>query len=142
MKKLLGSLCLAFSLLAPPTFFVIAPTALVLATTEGCKTANRSAYVVTGSVVVTVDAAMKAWGDYVHANHPPLSQEVAVKNAFEKYQAAALVVTSAGAAHARILATQGADQTTTLSALNAALAIASASLADLITLVQQFGVKL
>ena len=146
MKKFLSSLVLSFAMLLPPTFYVIAPTALVLVTTQsGCKTANQAAYKGVGTVIVTVETAMKAWGDYVESNHPSLEQRTAVKTAFEKYQAAMLVVTSAGAAHAKVLADQAADpgtKATALSVLNAAIAASSQTLADLIDLVRKFGVKI
>jgi hypothetical protein len=141
MKRFFPLLTLSVFLASAPLVYIPAGIALAgLAT--GCKTANTAAYKATGAVVVTVDAAMSAWGDYVRTSHPPVAQEIAVKDAFEKYKAAALTVTSAGAAHAKVLATQGADPTSAASALNAAIAISSAALGDLIALIQKFGVKI
>ncbi len=146
MKKIFRSLGLFLALtFSVPNLLLVAPTAVLYLTATGCKTANQTAYKATSATYITVDAAMKAWGDFVRANHPPVEKEQKVKAAFDRYQAAALVVTSAGAAHAKVLADQAADpatKATALSNLNAAIAVTSASLADLINLVQVFGAKL
>jgi len=145
MKRYLFTLVTALTLVITPISLttLVWPAAgiALVASVTGCKTANTAAYKVTGTAVVTVDTAMKAWGDYVRDNHPSVEQEQRVKDAYEKYQAAALAVTTAGAAHARVLAAQG-DATGPLTTLNAAIAIASASLSDLIAAIQRFGIKL
>lgn len=101
----------------------------------GCGTAPERITYQTASVTeITIDNAMTAWGHYVAQFHPPASEERAVKDAFEKYQAAALVVADAGKALA--------EGTGSQSALDVAIQNASASLGDLINLIQKFGVKI
>jgi hypothetical protein len=105
----------------------------------GCgSTPQRVAYVAAGTTVVTVDAAMSEWGAYVAIKHPGTNQELAVKSAYEKYQASMAVVTDAGAAYA---ATGGTNSTAT-AALNQAIANSSQDLTDLETLITTFGVTL
>lgn len=50
----------------------------------GCQ----SAYKTTGVTIVTVDAAMNAWGDYVRAGLSTPEEEAKVKSAYDKYYAA------------------------------------------------------
>ena len=64
--------------------------------------------------IVPVSAAMTAWGSYVAANHPPASQELAVRAAFEKYQAAELLAIDATASY------------TAATSINSSAALASA----------------
>ncbi len=142
MKRILPLLTLSVLLATNPLVYLPVSGLALAGLVTGCKTANTAAYKGTGAVVVTVDAAMSAWGDYVSANHPPVEKELKVKAAFDKYKAAALVVTTAGAAHAKALATQGTDPASAQTALNAAIAISSAALGELIALLQQFGVKI
>ncbi len=142
MKRILPLLTLSVLLATNPLVYLPVSGLAMVGLVTGCKTANTAAYKGTGAVVVTVDAAMSAWGDYVSANHPSVDKEQKVKAAYDKYKAAALVVTTAGAAHAKALATQGADPTTAQTALNTAIAISSAALGELIALLQQLGVKI
>ena len=146
MKRQFLSILTALTLLTTPTLaLLLPPLAAELVLSSGCASANKTAYKATGVAVITVDAAMSAWGSYVKQNHPPASQEQAVKDAFEKYQAAASLVATAGAAHAKVLADRAnggtGDATGAMANLNAAIAIATSSLSDLINLLQTFGVK-
>jgi len=54
----------------------------------GCKTPEQAAYRATGAVVISVDAAMKGWGDYVRAGMATVQDQAKVRAAYEKYQAA------------------------------------------------------
>jgi len=59
---------------------------LTLALAIGCSSPQQAAYRTTGSVVITVDAAMNGWGDYVRAGLSKPDEEAKVKAAYEKYQ--------------------------------------------------------
>lgn len=90
---------------------------------------------------VTVEAALRAWDDYIVRYHPPLSQQRQVKEAWENYRAAQVLILDA----ALILKEAETAGTTTpeqQAQLNYAVTEASAALADLIKLLQGFGVKL
>lgn len=117
-------------------------SALLLSGCSGCKsTPQQIAYQAAGTTIVSVDTAMKLWGVYVATNHPPVSQELAVKAAFKKYQAAMAVVCDAGAIYA---STAGSTNLigAASSALQTAVANANQSIIDLENLITQFGVKL
>lgn len=66
----------------------------------GCSTPQRAALTATGVQVVTVDAAMNAWGDYVRAGAATQAQVDAVKLAYQHYYQAALVEKAAWLAYA------------------------------------------
>lgn len=84
---------------------LINQTALILLGTAillncSCKSSPEvSAYKSTGVVVVTVDSAMKAWGDYVRAGLASVDSQLKVKATYDKYyltvQAAKAVITVA-----------------------------------------------
>lgn len=95
----------------------------------GCANWKQAAYKSTGTVVITVDAAMTAWASYVATGQTKPEQEVKVKAAYEKYQSAALTVISAG---------QAATTNETRALFDVAVAIASATQADLVALVKSF----
>lgn len=121
------------------TFLIVLVLALVgLAPIVGisCKNPNQSAYRVVGTVQVSADVAMRAWGDYVHRAHPSIEAEQKVKTAYDRYRAAAIVVTDAGKALAQVDSPAGRTR------LDIALAEASASLGDLTNLIESFGIKL
>lgn len=69
---------------------LLMPSALVVTVgcSGGCANAERTAYVSTGVVIVTVDQAMNGWGDYVRAGKASAGDEAKVKAAYQKYQAA------------------------------------------------------
>lgn len=109
----------------------------------GCQsTPARIAYNTVSAPAITVNAAMTAWGDYVAQWHPPVAQELQVKAAFEKYQAAELAAISAAKVYADLAAS---GNTNSLSArVNTEIQnqTASQALADLVNLVRSFGVNL
>jgi len=105
----------------------------------GCKsTPQQVAYQSAGTTIVTVDTAMTVWGDYVAAKHPGPAAEATVKAAYEKYQAAMVVLCDAGAAYA---ATGGTDATA-MNGLTQAAFNATTYLQDLEKLIATFGVNL
>jgi hypothetical protein len=63
--------------------------AAVLLLVVACGTASHTTYVTIGSTKVAVDLAMKTWGNYVVAAHPPPAQEDQVRAAYGKVQTAA-----------------------------------------------------
>lgn len=115
----------------------------ILATSQcGCKSSPATTAVrVSDASRVTVEAALGAWDAYIVQNHPPLDQQLAVKDAWEKYQAAQLVVLDA-ALVLRTAQEEQTDTTTAKSLLTAAIAEGGQSLADLMALIRKFGVKL
>ena len=134
MKRLLVFLTAASLLLAVPTF-------------TGCASANKTAYKATATVAISADAAMSAWGDYVahqRATGKPVavSVEIQVRDAYLKYQSISIVAADAGASYSRASAAKDPNAGAALQGLNTAMSIASACLADLVNLIQQFGVKL
>lgn len=95
----------------------------------GCKTTERRAYQVIGSVSVSVDTAMKVYADMVVAGKVSPENQAKVKRAYEVYQSAM------ASAHLAIMAAresgkQGND------AVNIALDAVSASATSLIETVK------
>jgi len=108
----------------------------------GCSTANQTAYRATGAAVVTVDAAMKAWGDYVSKNHPGAATEQKVADAYTKYQASVSLLADAAAAYKKMKDANDPKLPTMQANLNAVVAGSAAALADLEQIIASFGVKL
>lgn len=108
---------------------------LATAPLVGCKTSNRSSYRVVGTVQVSADAAMSAWGSYVRQFPVSIESEQAVKTAFERYRSTMLVVATAGKALAE------ADTQDSRQKLDIAMAAAASALGNLTSLIQSFGVK-
>lgn len=90
---------------------------------------------------VTVEAALSAWDAYIVAHHPPLSQQREVKRAWENYRAAQILILDA-ALVMKEAETAGTTTPEQQAQLSYAVTEASAALADLIKLLQGFGVKL
>lgn len=101
----------------------------------GCKSANQSAYRVVGTVQVSADAAMSAWGDYVRTRAVPIEDEQKVKSAYDKYRQSMIIVATAGKAMSE------ADTQDSRQKLDIALAAAASTLGNLTSLIQSFGVK-
>lgn len=118
---------------------ILIPTLIIV----GCSTTpQKAAYATVGTVQVSVDAAMNEWGAYVTAVHPPVSQELAVENAYNKYQSAFIVVCDAGSVYAATSVTNSAGTTAASSALTQAITTADQDITDLETLITSYGVKL
>lgn len=111
-------IALALSLVAAPIAFT------------GCGTPAAKTTQVAGSVTITVDAAMKSWGAWVRAGNASMDQRLAVRAAYQKYQAA--MITAEKVAITTI--TQPEGQMAYITALN----VASQSSLELIALVEAF----
>jgi hypothetical protein len=108
-----------------------------------CSTSpQRASYQAAGATIISVDAVMTLWGDYVARNHPPASQEAAVKAAYEKYQASMAVACDAGAMYSAGDNVDDKAAAILSASLRQAIADASQDLLDLENLIQTFGVKL
>lgn len=90
---------------------------------------------------VTMEAALQAWDSYIVQNHPPLDQQIAVRDAWRNYQAAQILILDA-ALILKEAETAGGNTPEQIAQLNYAIAEASNALADLVKLLQTFGVKL
>ena len=84
----------------------------------GCSSPQRTAYHSIGAIAVTVDGAMKGWGDYVRAGRAEDAQQQQVFNAYLAYQSAMQK------AQALVKQTTETDQPNYLLAVNAAGAAA------------------
>jgi len=108
----------------------------------GCKSSPATTAVrVSDSAKVTVEAALGAWDAYIVANHPPLAQQAAVKKAWERYQAAQLLVLDTALILKEAQAT-GGNTITAKATLDSAIANGGQAIADLLALVRQFGAKI
>jgi uncharacterized membrane-anchored protein YitT (DUF2179 family) len=109
----------------------------------GCSTtANQAAYRATGTAVVTVDAAMMAWGAYVAKNHPGAETERKVADAYARYQQSVSVVADMAVAFQKAKASNDPSLPTAQANFNAVIAASAAALADLEGLIVGFGGKL
>jgi len=99
------------------------------ATLSGCATAQQTAYKSEGAAIITVDAAMSAWGDYVRAGKADAITQAKVKQAYDLYFKAMQVNRDATLAYVANKTDAGPAQ--------ASLIAVSASAGDLIALVQQ-----
>ena len=116
-------------------FILLALPALLF---TGCSTGQiGTAYKVETATDTTIATAMSIWGDYVKANHPPVSEELQVQSAFQKVQAAELLANSA-----TTIAAQNVGNTNLLNAVLTSSAAETQAFTDLVTLLQSFGVKL
>jgi hypothetical protein len=92
---------------------------------------------------LTVDKVMAAWGAYVKQFHPPVKQEQAVLAAYLEYQSAMAEVTSLGAVWAQLASSGQTNAPPDLSQrLDQAKALSGQAFADLVGLVQSFGIKI
>lgn len=117
----------------------------LFACAPGCSTANTVAYKTTITSQVTVETAMTIWGDYVRSKDgtgTPVSmdQRAKVKALYDRYQAAAVVVADAGIGYTQVAGTTNATGAQAI--LNTAIAIAGASLTDLVNAIRAFGAKI
>jgi hypothetical protein len=85
---------------------------------------------------------MTAWGDYVAQFHPPASQEAAVKAAYQKYQATMAALVDAVQIYVTLAGSGSTNAPPALTTVTTAQQLASQSLADLLAMLTQFGVKL
>jgi uncharacterized protein YceK len=111
------------------SFLLFWSIATVSVSLSGCSSWRSTSYKTTGTVVITADTAMKAWAMHVAKGLAKPEQEITVRAAYGKYQAAMLAVIDAGKA-----ATAADDQ----SALQRVVAAAAAAQADLAGIIQAF----
>lgn len=116
--------------------------AIALALIVGCATAYKTEK----AADITISAAMSGWNDYVGQYHPPITEELKVKAAFEKAQAAELLAIDASKGLMDVTSTNSApvsptDQAAAQAKVTRASQAAAAALADLVGLIQNFGVK-
>jgi hypothetical protein len=113
----------------------------------GCKSVEKTSYTAASVTAATVDRAIQGWSAYVTQQKQlgtpvPLSDELKVKQAWQRYQNALGAVTGAGYEYSRV---QEAGITESLPIAQAALTNASAALggamADLVELIASFGLK-
>lgn len=110
---------------------------------SGCQaTPARVAYNTASAPALTVDAAMRAWGDYVAQFHPPARTELAVKAAFENYQHAELLAIDAAQAYAELSASGSTNRLGARLQAETTSQTAAHALTDLVNLLQFLGVKL
>lgn len=109
-------------------------------TQSGCAS-KQAVYRTSSTAKVTADVAMRSWGAYVKQFHPPTEQEQKVKDSFERYQAAQLLLLDSAIAYRQAEAS-GGDKTAAQTKLDAAVAGAGAALQDLLSLLQTFGVTI
>jgi hypothetical protein len=107
---------------------LLAPALAAGSVLQGCATPARTAYTTEATVQVSVEAALTAWGAYVHQYHPPAIQELAVVKALSAYKSAMILAIDASMAGT-------ADAATKHQA-------AAQALSDLVALIRQYGGKI
>jgi hypothetical protein len=106
----------------------------------GCHTtAQSAAFQTAGTTTVTVEVALHAYNQFAAAGKTSVAQNLAVKNAYEKYQLAAAAVCDAGAIYAAANTTNSPPAS---AALQQAVLESSTAIADLMTLLRSIGVKI
>lgn len=106
----------------------------------GCHTPPQTvAYRAASGTTLSVETAIRTYNVFAAQGKTTVAQNQQVKAAYEKYQAALLVVCDAGAIYA---ATSGTNAPAVSLALQVAVQNSAASFADLVNLIQSFGVKL
>jgi len=106
-------------------------TICAIGLTPGCSTPNRTAYVVEGVIVNSVETATKVWLDLVVAGKVTTAQEIAYRAKYNKYLAAQKVVQD-------LVNTTQPGETLDRTVLKAATDAASAASADIIAFVGSF----
>jgi hypothetical protein len=108
----------------------------------GCASTEQTTYRSTGVAVVTVDAAMKAWGDYVAKTHPGAATEKKVADAYAKYTQSVNLVADAAIAFQKSKAANDPALPEAQAVFNNAIAASASALMNLQELIISFGVKL
>ena len=115
---------------------------ILAAGATGCASAPGVAFKATGTADSVAVAALGAWNDYCAANHPPVSQQLAVKAAFQKFKAAEVTALDVALVLQAYSATNSADSAFALAKSTAAVSAETDALTDLINLLKSFGVKI
>ncbi len=99
----------------------------------GCQApADRIAVNAAGSIVITVDAGMKAWASYVNSGKATQKQVDTVKDFYQKYYTATILERDA------IVAFEQSKTEANKSAWQNAASIAQASFGNLINVIMQY----
>lgn len=107
---------------------------------SGCQTTpQRATYQAAVSTTITVETALRAYNVFAKQGKTTIEQNRKVKDAFEKYQAAMVLVCDAGAIYA---ASAGTNSPAASLALQQAIANANQTMNDFYALLRAFGVKL
>ena len=115
----------------------------VLIVGPGCKQPDVAAYKAEQGTRVTAEAALSAWNDYVKQFKPPVSDELKVQAAFDKYKAAQVLLLDAAIAYkGAASATNSPGQSQVRAMLDAATLNAASALTDLVSLLRSFNVKI
>ena len=110
----------------------------LLFTVTGCQTTpQRATYTAVSGTALTVETALAGYNQFAKAGKTTIAQNVQVKLAFDRYQAAMRVVCDAGA----VYAATGNTSTPAAAALEQAALNAAQSITDFLNLLQTFGVK-
>ena len=118
-------------------FLLVLPLATL---STGCQSTPQAVtYQAAATTSVTVEAALHAYNAFAAAGKTTVEQNLAVKAAFLKYQAAFAIVCDAGAVYA---ATGTTNAPAASAALQTAIVNANATISDLVNLVRTFGVKI
>lgn len=117
-------------------------TAGLMVGTVGCQsTPAKTAANISDASKITVEAALRAWNDYIPVGKPSLEKQAQVREAWRKYQTAQLLILDTAIILKQSEAA-GLDNAESQAALNAAIAQATTALADLVTLLRQTGVRI
>ena len=107
---------------------------------QGCtSSAARVTYQTAGATSVTVEAAVRAYNVFAAQGKTTVEQNLAVKKAYERYQACMAVLCDAGMVYA---ASAGNTNAPAAAGLQQAALNASASIADVVNLVRALGVEI
>lgn len=90
---------------------------------------------------ITVEAALRAWNDYIPVGKPSLQQQEQVRDAWKKYKAAQLLLLDC-AIIVKESEAAGLNDPQAQEALNISIAEASNALGDLVNLLRTFNVKI
>ena len=105
----------------------------------GCHyTPQRIAYVSASTTVVSVETAIVAYNEFAKAGKTSVAQNLAVRDAYGKYQLAAAVVCDAGAVYAET----GGTNHVYAAAFQTATMNMSQTVMDVLNLIRSFGVKI
>lgn len=122
---------------------ILAITLCMMAYGIGCKSPDVAAYKAERGTRVTAEAALSAWNDYVKQFKPPVSDELKVQAAFDKYKAAQVLLLDAAIAYkGATTATNSAGQSQVRAMLDSATLNAATALTDLVTLLRTLNVKI
>lgn len=105
----------------------------------GCHyTPQRIAYVSARTTSVSVETAIVAYNEFAKAGKTTIAQNIAVRDAYERYQLAAAVVCDAGA----IYSSTGGTNHVYAAAFQTATMNMSQTVLDVLNLIRSFGVKI